>query len=108
MRRRAFVAVLGGAALLPLAGRAQQLERMRRVGVLMPFPENDTDTQALATAFVRALERSGWVEGKNVHVDYRFAASDPTLFKPYAAELVGLSPDAVLATTGPAIVALQQ
>jgi putative tryptophan/tyrosine transport system substrate-binding protein len=108
VRRRAFITVLGGAAAWPLAGHGQQPERMRRVGVLMPFPENDTDTQALVMAFVRALGRSGWVEGKDIHVDYRFAAGDPTLFKTYAAELVGLSPDAILASTPPAVAALRQ
>jgi putative ABC transport system substrate-binding protein len=92
----------------PLAGHAQQAERMRRVGVLMPFPENDSDTQALVTAFVRGLEGFGWVGGKNIQIDYRFAARDPTLFKPYAAELVGLSPDAILASTPPAVEAVRQ
>ena len=98
----------GGVPIWPLAGHAQPAERMRRVCVLMPFPENDSDTQALVRAFVRALERFGWVEGKNIHVDYRFAAGDPTLFKTYAAELVSLSPDAILASTPPAVAALRQ
>jgi putative ABC transport system substrate-binding protein len=108
LRRRAFITVLAGAAAWPLAGHAQQPERVRRVGVLMPFPENDTDTQALVTAFARALERFGWVEGKNIRIDYRFAAGDPTLFKTYAAELVGLSPDAILASTPPVVAAVRQ
>ena len=55
------------------------------------------------TAFAQALERLGWVEGKNIRIDYRFAAGDPTLFKTFAAELVGLSPDAILAGTTPAV-----
>jgi putative ABC transport system substrate-binding protein len=80
---------------------------MQRVGVLMPFPENDTNTQALVTAFVQALERFGWIDGKNMQIDYRFAAGDPTLLNSYAAELVSLSPDAILASTGPAIAALR-
>jgi putative tryptophan/tyrosine transport system substrate-binding protein len=92
----------------PLAGHAQQPERVRRVGVLMPFPENDSVTQPLVTAFADALRRFGWVEGKNIRIDYRFAADDPTLIKNYAAELVGLSPDAILATTPPAVAALRQ
>jgi putative tryptophan/tyrosine transport system substrate-binding protein len=108
MRRRGFIAVLGGAAAWPFAGHSQQPEPMRRVGVLMPFPENDADTQALVTAFVRALEGFGWVDGKNIRIDYRFAANDPALFKTYAAELVGLSPQAILASTPPAVIALRQ
>jgi putative tryptophan/tyrosine transport system substrate-binding protein len=74
----------------------------------MPFPENDADTQALVTAFARELERFGWVEGKNIRIDYRFAAKDPALFKTYAAELAGLSPDVILASSSPAIAALRQ
>jgi putative ABC transport system substrate-binding protein len=100
--------VLGGAAAWPLAGHAQQPERLRRVGVLMAYRENDPDTQPLVTAFAQALERFGWVEGKNIQIDYRFAAGDPALFKTYAAELVGMSPDAVLASSSPAVAALQQ
>ena len=87
--RRDFITVLGGAAAWPLAGHAQQPERVRRVGVLNPFPANDPGAQAEVTAFVQALGRFGWVEGKNIRIDYRFAAGDPTLFKTYAAELVG-------------------
>jgi putative tryptophan/tyrosine transport system substrate-binding protein len=109
MRRREFIALAGGAAVAwPLAGRAQQPERVRRVGVLLPSPENDPITQAFVTTFALALERFGWVEGKNIRFDYRFAADDPALFKTYAAELVGLSPDAILASTPPAVVALHQ
>jgi putative ABC transport system substrate-binding protein len=108
VKRRAFVAVLGGAAAWPLAGHAQQPERLRRVGVLTPYGENDPSAQPLLTAFAQALERFGWVEGKNIQIDYRFAAGDPALFKTYAAELVGLAPDAILASSSPPIVALRQ
>jgi putative ABC transport system substrate-binding protein len=106
MKRREFITVLGGAAAWPLAGHAQQPERVRRVGVLSPRPENDPG-QGL-TAFVQALGRFGWVEGKNIRIDYRFAASDPVLFKTYAAELVGLAPDAILASASSAVAALRQ
>src|SRR5271156_1942035 len=106
-RREFIITVLGGAAS-PLAGHAQQPERVRRVGVLMAFPENDPSTQAWLRAFAQALERLGWVEGKSIRIDYRFAAGDPGLFKTYAAELVGLSPDAILASTTPAVAALRQ
>ena len=91
LRRRAFIAVVGGAAAWPLAGQAQQPEGIRRVGVMLLWRENDPLARASVTAFAQALVRFGWVEGKNIRIDYRFAASDPTLFKTYAAELVGLA-----------------
>src|SRR5262249_39829594 len=103
MRRRAFIASTLTAAAWPIAGRAQQSERVRRVGVLMPFPENDPITQAVVTTFTLTLERTGWVQGKNIRFDYRFAAGDQTLFKTYAAELVRLSPDALLASARPVV-----
>jgi putative tryptophan/tyrosine transport system substrate-binding protein len=105
MRRRELIRTLGGAAL---AVHAQQPERLRRVGVVMPFPENDPASQARVTAFAQALERLGWVEGKNIHIDYRFAAGDPALYKTYAAELVGLKPDAILASPTTAVAELRQ
>ena len=108
VRRRGFIGVLGGAAAWPLAGHAQQPEQMRRVGVLMPWPENQPNTQAMVKAFSQALGRSVWVEGKNIRIDYRFAAADPILIKTYAAELVGMSPDAILACTTPALAAVRQ
>jgi len=108
VRRRGFIVVLAGAAAWPLAGRAQQPERMRRVGVLNAFPENDPVNRATLTAFAGALEHLGWVESENIRIDYRFAAADPTLFKTYAAELVGSSPDAILASNTPAVAALRQ
>ncbi len=106
--RRAFIAALGGAAAWPLAGYAQQPERVRRVGVLISLPESSPLARAYVTAFVEALRRFGWAEGKNIQIDYRFAAGDPTLFKTYAAELVDLSPDAILTGGSPAVAALQQ
>ena len=89
MRRRELMLVVGGAMTAARALHAQQPERVRRIGVLNPFPANDPGAQAEVTAFVQALGRFGWVEGKNIRIDYRFAAGDPTLFKTYAAELVG-------------------
>ncbi len=109
MKRRELIALLGGgAAAWPLAGHAQQPERIPRVGVLMPFPENDPVAQASVTAFAQALGRFGWIEGKNIRINYRFAAGDPTLFKTDAVELVGLAPDAILASATPSVVALRQ
>jgi putative tryptophan/tyrosine transport system substrate-binding protein len=108
MRRREFIAVVGATAAWPLAGRAQQPERLRRVGVLNSFAENDPAVQETMTAFAQALQSLGWVEGKNLRIDYGFAAGDPTLFKTYAAELVGLLPDAILVSGAPAVAAIQQ
>jgi ABC-type uncharacterized transport system substrate-binding protein len=96
-----------GVLLVPRATRAQQPARMRRVGVLIAFPEPHPMTQAYVTAFVQALARCGWVEGKHIQLDYRFAAGDPALFQTAAADLVGLAPDALLASTAPAVLALR-
>jgi putative ABC transport system substrate-binding protein len=93
MRRRDLAALIVGAGIAwPLAGHAQQAERLRRVGALIAFPENDPLARRIVTVFADALGRFGWVERKNIRIDYRFAAGDPTLFKTYAAELVGLAP----------------
>jgi putative tryptophan/tyrosine transport system substrate-binding protein len=109
MRRRAFMILVGAAAAAsPIAARAQQSERVRRLGVLMGFPENDPFPQRMVSAFAHALGRFGWVEGKNIRIDYRFAAGDPALYKTYAAELVGLMPDAILASPGTAVPALRE
>jgi len=108
MRRRAFVAMTLTAAAWSFAGRAQQSERIRRVGVLIAFSENDPVARASVPAFIQAMHRLGWVDGKNIRFDYRFAAGDPVLFEKYATELVALSPDAILAGTPPAVTALQR
>jgi putative tryptophan/tyrosine transport system substrate-binding protein len=108
IRRRAFIAVIGGAAAWPLAGHAEQAERVRRVGVLMPLPENEPLAHASVAAFRQALGALGWFEDRNIRVDYRFAASDPILIKTYAAELVGMSPDVILASTTPGLAAVRQ
>lgn len=84
MGRRGFVAALGGAVIWSVECRAQQPERMRRIGVLMLWREIDPFSQKSRTAFEQALGRSGWVEGKNIRIDYRFPAGDPALFKTYA------------------------
>ena len=104
--RREFIAVLGGAAALwPLAGGA---DRIRRVGVLVAVSEGDSVARQIVTAYAQLLARLGWVEGKNIRIDYRFAAGEPTLFEAYAAELVWLLPDVILAGTTPAIAALRE
>jgi putative ABC transport system substrate-binding protein len=108
VKRRGFITMLGGAAAWPLAGQAQQPERVRRVGVLTAFHNHDPSTQPFVTAFAQVLEGLGWAEGKNIQIDYRFAAGDPALFESYAADLVGLAPDAILAGSSPAVAALRQ
>lgn len=106
MRRREFTA---GLVATGVAGRARgQTDRVRRVGVLMPFAQDDSSAQAASSAFGAALRRLGWVEGRNLRLDYRFAAGDPTLFKSDAAELVALSPDVILASTPPSVLAVRQ
>jgi putative ABC transport system substrate-binding protein len=107
MKRRELLTLSGGAAAWPLAAHAQQSEQLRRVGVLMPLPENDPLAQARVTAFAQALGSFGWVEGKNIQIDYRFAAGDPTLYQTYAAQLVGLSPDVIRADASAAVIALE-
>ena len=108
MRRRDFIrGVAGSAATWPLAAGGQQGDQMRRVGVISSYGEKDSLGQASAAAFKRDLEQLGWFEGRNIQLDFRFASGDPTLYKKYAAELVGMSPHAILAGTSPAVAALQ-
>ena len=106
MRRRGFITMLAGAAAWPLAGHAQQPERVRSLGVFIGFSENDPLPQRMVSAFAQALGRFGWVEGKNIRIDYRFAAGNPTLYRTYAAEMVGLAPDVILASPGTVVAAL--
>ena len=106
MRRREFITLLGGAAAAwPLAARAQQGERMRRIGVLMSLAADDPEGQARIAAFLQALQQLGWTDGRNVRIDTRWAAGDADRIRRYAAELVALAPDVILAsgasTVGP-------
>jgi putative tryptophan/tyrosine transport system substrate-binding protein len=108
VKRREFITFLGGvAAAWPLAARAQPGERVRRIGVLMNVADGPIG-QARLAAFLQRLQAAGWVPGRNVRIDTRWAASDPGNYRKYAAELVALGPDAVLASTTPAVAALQQ
>ena len=106
MKRREFIAVLGGAAAMPLAARAQ--ERVRRVGVLLSFAADDPEAPARRAAFVQQLQQLGWTDGRNVQIDIRWGASNAEASRKYAAELVALAPDVVLAAASPAVAALQQ
>jgi putative tryptophan/tyrosine transport system substrate-binding protein len=99
MRRRAFISLLGGAgAAWPLAARAQQGERMRRIVVLMSVAAEDPEGPVRAAAFAHGLQRLGWSVGGNVRIDYRWGAGDGDRIRRYAAELVALAPDVILAT----------
>jgi hypothetical protein len=101
MKRRGFIALLGGAAAAwPLAARAQQGERIRRIGVLHSLASDDSEGQARLTAFVQGLQELGWTDGRNVRIDYRWAAGDAERARRYAAELVALAPDVILAHGG--------
>jgi putative ABC transport system substrate-binding protein len=107
--RRKFLATLGGAAAAwPLAARAQQPERARRIGVLMNLAADDPQALSRITAFVQGLQQLGWTEGRNMRIDTRWAAGDAARFHRYAEELLALAPDVVLASGTPAIQALQQ
>ena len=100
MKRREFITLLGGATVAwPLAARAQQ-ERMRRIGVLSGSAADDQDYKVRFAAFQQRLQQLGWSDGHNVQIDYRFAAANPENYRKYAAELVALAPDVILAPGG--------
>jgi putative tryptophan/tyrosine transport system substrate-binding protein len=107
MRRREFISLLGGAAACPIVARAQQVEPMRRIGVLAGLPEDHPETKARLAGFQRGLEKRGWFEGRNVRVDYRFAPAGDQA-QVLAKELVALQPDVILANSTPVAAALQR
>src|SRR5437588_830493 len=98
MRRREFITLLGGAAVWPLAARAQQGERVRRVGVLTNLAADDPEAQVRNTAFAQALGQLGWTVGQNLTIGHRWGAGDAERIRRHAAELVALTPDVILAT----------
>jgi putative ABC transport system substrate-binding protein len=109
MRRREFIAVVGGAAAAwPLAARAQQGGRIRPIGVLMPFDENDPLAKSEVSAFTQALAGSGWTDGRNVRMDLRWWGDDINRMRALARELVGLQPDIILASSTVATAAVQR
>jgi putative ABC transport system substrate-binding protein len=99
VKRREFITLVGGAAAWPLAVRAQQTERMRRIGVLTAGADvDDPDGQARSAAFLQGLQQLGWTDGRNIRIDYRWGAGDADNIRKYAAELVALAPDVILAS----------
>src|SRR6516165_6794601 len=109
MKRCESVTLLGGAAVAwPLAGRAQQPERMRRIGVLMAYAESDSVYQGYVMAFRQELQKLGWEEGRNIRFDYRWATSDLESIKRSAKELVVLQPDLILSSSTPTTASLLQ
>ncbi len=108
MRRREFISLLGGAAAWPLAARAQQTERARRIGVLMNVAVDDPEAPARVGAFSQGLAELGWAIGRNVRIDYRWYAGDADAARQYAAELLALTPDIVLASGTLGVTAMQR
>lgn len=108
LRRRAFLALLGSAAVWPLASRAQPATPMRRVGVFVYFKEEDSLLNAYLSTFREQLHMLGWIIGSNLGTDYRWTGGDPELIRRYAAELVALRPDVILAAGGSHVGALQR
>jgi putative ABC transport system substrate-binding protein len=109
MRRREFITLLGGtAAMWPLAARAQQTDRVRRVGVLMGYGEADPEAKALLSDFTQGLSELGWTDGRNLRMEVRWAPGDTDLMHTFAKELVNLQPDVILANSTPVTAALKR
>jgi putative ABC transport system substrate-binding protein len=109
MQRRAFITLFAGAAAaLPLAARAQQTERMRRIGVLMGVAADDPEGQARISMFVQALQQLGWIDARNMRIDVLWGAVDADRYRIYAEELVALAPDVILAGSSAALAPLQR
>ena len=106
--RREFIATLGGAAAWPLAARAQQGNRVRRIGVLMPNDENNPVYKSQVSAFTQALADLGWTGGRNVRMDLRWTGDDINRIRALAQELIGLQPDIILTGGDPATAAIQR
>jgi len=108
MKRRDFIALFGGAVAWPLAARAQQGERVRRIGVLIPGDENGPLRKTGVSAFIQALAGLGWTDGRNLRMDLRGRRGDINRIRALARELIGLQPDIILASSTPATAAVQR
>src|SRR4051794_40773948 len=108
MRRRDFIAGLAGAPALPVAAWGQQPARVRRVGVLTNLASDDLEAQVRNTAFAHALAQLGWAVGQNLEIEHRWAAGDAERIRRYAAELIALAPDVMLATGAAGVAPLLQ
>jgi len=108
MRRREFIAFVGGAAAWPLAARAQQPTGTPRIGVLINFRSDEPEGRSRLSAFLQDLQKLGWNEGDNIRIDVRWAGDDIERFGKYSEELVGLNPDVILVSTSLGVAALQR
>jgi putative tryptophan/tyrosine transport system substrate-binding protein len=108
VKRRAFIALVSGAAAWPLVARAQQADRVRRIGVLMNTGADEPESQARLAAFMQGLQELGWAAGGNLRIDYRWSPHDLARLRKDAAELVALRPEVILAGVGPTTFILQQ
>jgi putative tryptophan/tyrosine transport system substrate-binding protein len=109
VKRREFISLLGGAGAWPLAACAQQRERVRRIGMLMPaYTKTDPEAQARIAAFVDTFQKLGWSEGRNVRIDYRWSGSDADRDKAAAAEFARSAPDVIVVSSNPAKLPLRQ
>jgi putative tryptophan/tyrosine transport system substrate-binding protein len=108
MNRREIIAGIGGAVAWPLAARAQQPDRMRRLGVLMPYEENDPEAKTFLSGFTQGLAELGWTDGRNLRIDVRWAAGNVDRMRMFAREFVDLQPDVIFASNTSVIAALQQ
>jgi putative tryptophan/tyrosine transport system substrate-binding protein len=97
MRRRQFMTLLGATCAWPVAARAQQETKVRRIGLLMPLAETDQEARILVAAFVKGLEKHGWTVGRNVSIDYRWATADAHRIQVFAKELIEQNPDLIVA-----------
>ena len=108
MKRRTFIAGLGSAAAWPVVAQAQQGDRVRRIGVLIGFGENDPALKTFVSAFIQALADLGWTDGSNVRMDLRWTGGDSNRIRALAQELIDVQPDVILAGSTPVTVALQR
>jgi putative ABC transport system substrate-binding protein len=108
VRRREFITLVGGAAAWPLAARAQQSDRMRRIGVLLTTAADDPESLVRIGAFLQGLQELGWTDARNMRIEYRWGSGNTERIRKYAAELVALGPDVILANGNTAVAPLQR